>query len=52
MMASVFGIFDVLGVPDIGMWGEPRVWIAAAGIIVIIAFLMIYYKVFTSGKGP
>lgn len=35
-----------------GLWADPRVWLIAAGILVIVTIILIYYKVFTGEKKP
>lgn len=39
-------------IPSLGFWGDPRVWIAAAVVLIILTIIMIYYEVFTGEKRP
>lgn len=37
-------------IPSLGVWADPRIWLTAAAIIVILTAVMIYFKVFTGEK--
>jgi hypothetical protein len=36
--------------PD--LWADPRVWVIAAVVIIIMTIILIRYKVFEGEKGP
>lgn len=39
-------------IPYPGLWADPRLWLIAAVLLVVITIIMIYYKVFTGEKKP
>lgn len=38
--------------PYPGLWADPRVWVIAAVVIVIMTIILIYYKVFEGETKP
>ena len=39
-------------IPSPGFWADPRIWLVAAAILVIVTIVLIYYEVFTGEKRP
>lgn len=42
----------MVDIPSPGLWADPRAWIAAAVVLMILTIIMIYYNVFTGEKRP
>ncbi len=39
-------------IPSPGIWADPRVWIVAAVVLVILTVILIYYEVLTTERVP
>lgn len=46
------GLLPQTNIIEPGIWGDPKIWLIAAGLLVIITIVMIYYKVFRGEKRP
>lgn len=37
----------MVNIPSLGLWADPRVWVVAAVVLMILTIILIYYEVLT-----